>query len=410
MNTLDMPSVEHLSGDNLTTPHLLLLVAVIGLLLLGLVLWVRSRRKEGKAKPYRSTRNLIGLPGISVAKVKFKKPLRKKETKYKPGDGDKRDVQDEEVSLSSSYSTNYETEQTSDQKLKVTMITEKKEDKEYLGKLFFTLKYSFEKSALIVSINKCINLPSRDPEENSSDPYIKLEIIPEKEHKVKTKIVRNTLDPVFDEDFTFYGIHFNRLQILSLHFEVLRSDRFSRDDVIGEVLVELEGLDLRDSSINSLELVRDITPRGSKLASQGGLGELLVSLCHQPGARRMTCVVLKARNLPRMDLSGLSDPYVKIYLHHNGQRIAKKKTHIKKRSLNPVYNESFVFDLPSSEGDISSTQLEFLVLDWDRVTRNEVIGRLSMGGPGCVGSAQHHWEEIQSYPRRQIAMWHKLTA
>lgn len=52
-------------------------------------------------------------------------------------------------------------------KLKVTMITEKKEDKEYLGKLFFTLKYSFEKSALIVSINKCINLPSRDPEENS---------------------------------------------------------------------------------------------------------------------------------------------------------------------------------------------------------------------------------------------------
>ena len=52
-----------------------------------------------------------------MAKVKFKKPLRKKETKYKPGDGDKRDVQDEEVSLSSSYSTNYETEQTSDQKV-----------------------------------------------------------------------------------------------------------------------------------------------------------------------------------------------------------------------------------------------------------------------------------------------------
>ena len=31
------------------------------------------------------------------------------------------------------------------------------------------------------------------------------------------------------------------------------------------------------------------------------------------------------------------DPYVKIYLLVNGQRVAKKKTHVKKRTLNPVY-------------------------------------------------------------------------
>ena len=71
--------------------------------------------------------------------------------------------------------------------------------------------------------------------------------------------------------------------------------------------------------------------------------------------------------------SATADPYVKIYLVHDGQRIAKKKTHIKKRSLNPVFNESFVFDLPDSDGDLSSSQLEFVVLDWDRVTKNEVL-------------------------------------
>lgn len=80
-----------------------------------------------------------------------------------------------------------------------------------------------------------------------------------------------------------------------------------------------------------------------------GRGELLISLCWQPAAARLTVVLLKARNLPRMDVTGLADPYVKIYLLYNGQRIAKKKTHVKKRTLSPVFNESFAFDIPTTE-------------------------------------------------------------
>ena len=37
-----------------------------------------------------------------------------------------------------------------------------------------------------------------------------------------------------------------------------------------------------------------------------GRGELLVSLCYQPQASRLTAVVLKARNIPRMDMTGLA--------------------------------------------------------------------------------------------------------
>lgn len=103
-----------------------------------------------------------------------------------------------------------------------------------------------------------------------------------------------------------------------------------------------------------------------------GRGELLVSLCWQPAANRLTVVVLKARNLPKMDVTGLADPYVKIYLLYNGQRIAKKKTHVKKRTLSPVFNESFVFDIPTTGDGLANVSLEFLLLDWDRVTKNEV--------------------------------------
>merc|ERR1712107_139177 len=217
----------------------------------------------------------------------------------------------------------------------VDLDYEDNEDGGKLGRLFFTVKYSFEKTALIVTINKCSNLPAKDKDNKTSDPYVKLQLLPEKQHKVKTRVVRRTLHPVYDEDFTFYGVHFNQLPILTLHFVVLSFDRYSR-------------------------------------------------------------------NLPKMDITGLSDPYVKIYLMYNGQQISKKRT------LNPVFNESFVFDLPRNESGLGKVQLEFMLLDWDRVTKNEVIGRLELGGDGCEGPELAHWKEIQASPRRQIAEWHKL--
>ena len=63
---------------------------------------------------------------------------------------------------------------------------------------------------------------------------------------------------------------------------------------------------------------------------------------------------------------------MKIYLNYQNVRSVKKKTHIKKRSLNPVFNESFIFDLPSKEGSLDDIQLEVVMCDWDRITKNEV--------------------------------------
>jgi len=281
-----------------------------------------------------------------------------------------------------------------------------------LGQLHFRVRYNSEKTALLVTVVQCVGLPSRGSGTTSSDPYVKLQLLPERQHKVKTRVLRNTQHPVYEEDFTFYGIQFNKIESTTLHFVVLSFDRYSRDDVIGEVLCPMSSVEMPEQDM-TCELSREITPRSIKMRSQGR-GELLVSLCHQPAANRLTVVVLKARNLPKMDITGLSDPYVKIYLICNGQRITKKKTHVKKRTLNPVFNESFVFELPQGSDSLGAVRLEFMLLDWDRVTKNEVIGRLELGSAPPEGgkrlpSAVHHWSEIVTSPRRQIAEWHKLT-
>ncbi|GFQ70369.1 synaptotagmin-4 [Trichonephila clavata] len=243
-----------------------------------------------------------------------------------------------------------------------------------LGQLYFRLKYNAEKLSLQVSIVRCTDLPPKDSNNGSSDPYVKLQLLPEKQHKVKTRVLRKTVDPVYDEDFTFYGINPNQLHATTLHFVVLSFDRYSRDDVIGEVICPLSGVDFKELE-KQLEMTKEITPRNLK----DGIYS---------------------------NLNFISDPYVKIYLLYNNQRIAKKKTHVKKRTTNPVFNESFVFEVPYNEG-LENISLEFLVLDWDRVTKNEVIGRLELG-PRSGGPAQQHWNEVCNAPRRQIAEWHKL--
>lgn len=76
------------------------------------------------------------------------------------------------------------------------------------------------------------------------------------------------------------------------------------------------------------------------------LGDICFSLRYVPTAGKLTVVILEAKNLKKMDVGGLSDPYVKIALMQNGKRLKKKKTSIKKCTLNPYYNESFTFEVP----------------------------------------------------------------
>lgn len=101
------------------------------------------------------------------------------------------------------------------------------------------------------------------------------------------------------------------------------------------------------------------------------------------------------------------DPYVKVNIFYGRKRIAKKKTHVKKCTLNPVFNESFIYDIPPEL--LPEISVEFLVVDFDRTTKNEVLGRLLLGLHSPTPTGASHWREVCESPRRQISKWHNLS-
>lgn len=133
------------------------------------------------------------------------------------------------------------------------------------------------------------------------------------------------------------------------------------------------------------------------LQEKADLGELNFSLCYLPTAGRLTVTIIKASNLKAMDLTGFSgvsglkrvwerraeawspgpegeglcsvpwllctDPYVKASLISEGRRLKKRKTSIKKNTLNPTYNEALVFDVAPES--VENVGLSIAVVDYD---------------------------------------------
>uniref|UniRef100_A0A673MI13 Synaptotagmin-9-like n=1 Tax=Sinocyclocheilus rhinocerous TaxID=307959 RepID=A0A673MI13_9TELE len=266
------------------------------------------------------------------------------------------------------------------------------------GRLHFILKYDCDLEQLIVKIHRAQDLPAKDFS-GTSDPYVKIYLLPDRKTKHQTKVHRKTLNPVFDEVFLF-PVAYADLPTRKLHFSVYDFDRFSRHDIIGQVVVD-NFLDLVDFP-RETKLCRDIQYVSSDNVD---LGDLMFSLCYLPTAGRLTITMIKARNLKAMDITGASDPYVKVSLMCDGRRLKKRKTSTKRNTLNPVYNEAIVFDVPPE--NIDQISLLVAVMDYDRVGHNEVIGVCRVGND-AEGLGREHWNEMLTYPRKPIAHWHPL--
>lgn len=77
---------------------------------------------------------------------------------------------------------------------------------------------------------------------------------------------------------------------------------------------------------------------------------------------------------------------------YKDKRVEKKKTVTMKRNLNPIFNESFAFDIPTEK--LRETTIIITVMDKDKLSRNDVIGKVG----GKAGGVPHAWPA----PRRSV--------
>ncbi|XP_029440909.1 synaptotagmin-5 isoform X2 [Rhinatrema bivittatum] len=340
---------------------------------------------------------VVGLLLLCCCFCICKKCCRKKKKGMKGKDKVKAQINMKEVKdLGKSY---IDKVQPDVEDLDPSLLGEAKEDnqQEKLGKLQYSLDYDFQSSQLVVGIIQATDLPALDMG-GTSDPYVKVFLLPDKKKKYETKVHRKTLNPTFNESFTF-KVPYAELGGKTLVMSVFDFDRFSKHDAIGEARVHMNTVDLA----HVIEEWQDL--QSAEKEEQEKLGDICFSLRYVPTAGKLTVIVLEAKNLKKMDVGGLSDPYVKIHLLQNGKRLKKKKTTIKKNTLNPYYNESFSFEVPFEQ--IQKVQVMLTVLDYDKLGKNEAIGKVFVGC-NATGTELRHWSDMLANPRRPIAQWHTL--
>ncbi|CAI4689726.1 ACH_G0040030.mRNA.1.CDS.1 [Saccharomyces cerevisiae] len=93
--------------------------------------------------------------------------------------------------------------------------------------------------------------------------------------------------------------------------------------------------------------------------------------------------LISGHGLKSADRNGYSDPFVHIYV--NGKKVFK--SNIKKKTLDPVWNEDAKIPILSR----SKNQVIFNVLDWDRAGDNDDLGQASLDVSSLEVGKTYHW-------------------
>ncbi|OCT98447.1 hypothetical protein XELAEV_18010679mg [Xenopus laevis] len=292
-----------------------------------------------------------------------------------------------------------------------------------LGSLDFSLFYDQENNSLQCGIIKAKGLKPMDSN-GLADPYVKLHLLPgaSKANKLRTKTLRNTRNPIWNETLVYHGITDEELQRKTLRISVCDEDKFGHNEFIGETRFSLKKLKPNQKksfnvclervipmkragttgSVRGMALYEDENDRGGDVEERG---KILVSLMYNSQQGGLIVGIVRCVHLAAMDANGYSDPFVKLWLKPDMGKKAKSKTQIKKKTLNPEFNEEFFYDIKHS--DLAKKQLDISVWDYDIGKSNDYIGGCQLG-INAKGERLKHWYECLKNKDKKIERWHVL--
>ncbi|XP_019633690.1 PREDICTED: uncharacterized protein LOC109477091 isoform X1 [Branchiostoma belcheri] len=378
---------------------------------------LKSRRHRPEGRSMSSQLNKEGLGGLSSGDESV--------TAYPVSDA----VSVDEMSVASSTAPDPNWKKKTEDRGYYDVDQPYDEDSQLISKcgvLEVAFAYDAPNRKMTVSIVQARDVPSKD-RGGTGGYQVHMVLLPTKKQRCKTK-VRQGNNPVFKESFRFSRVNQDELPDMGVRFRLYACERMKKERLIGEKLVGFSNLklDQRESMAVTLPLEprsnlsggdsqfslsglsrSDSGSSSQSLTHAGGVPELLVGLAYNATTGRLSVEVIKGSHFRNMAMNRAPDTYVKICLMaSNGQELSRSKTSIRRGQPNPVYKETFIFQVALFQ--LSDVTLMFSVYNKRGMKRKEMIGWFSLGLNNSGEEELNHWQDMRESKGQQVCRWHVL--
>uniref|UniRef100_A0A5F8AAH1 Synaptotagmin 14 n=1 Tax=Macaca mulatta TaxID=9544 RepID=A0A5F8AAH1_MACMU len=306
------------------------------------------------------------------------------------------------------------------------------------GTLDVTFDYDSQEQKLLVTVTAVTDIPTYNRTGGNSW-QVHLVLLPIKKQRAKTSIQRGPC-PVFTETFKFNHVESEMIGNYAVRFRLYGVHRMKKEKIVGEKIFYLTKLNLQgkmslpvilepsynhsgcDSQMSVSEMSCSESTSSCQSLEHGSVPEILIGLLYNATTGRLSAEVIKgshfknlAANRPPNGLfcclkhliGGqvyiIRDTYVKLTLLNSmGQEMSKCKTSIRRGQPNPVYKETFVFQVALFQ--LSDVTLILSVYNKRSMKRKEMIGWISLGLNSSGEEELNHWTEMKESKGQQFPL------
>ncbi|XP_066957649.1 synaptotagmin-14 isoform X2 [Macrobrachium rosenbergii] len=288
--------------------------------------------------------------------------------------------------------------------------------------------YDLPTKTLTVHILQAKDLPSKE-RGGATNTQVRVLLLPGRKQKHKTRI-RPGDNPQFNEAFVFTKVNPEDVQQLGVRLRLYGCERMRREKMVGEVIMPFASINLtlgntfwltlepranlaRSESRSEVCSLTRSDSTGSTHSVHSGVPELLVGLTYNGTTGRLAVEVIKGSHFRNSDdfrnmaNTRAPDTYVKLVLmSSSGQEIAHSKTSVRRGQPNPLFKETFMFQVALFQ--LPDVTLMVSVYTKRSMKRKDMIGWFALGLNSSGEEELAHWNQMRDSKGEQVCRWHVL--
>ncbi|XP_050691442.1 synaptotagmin-14-like isoform X2 [Eriocheir sinensis] len=288
--------------------------------------------------------------------------------------------------------------------------------------------YDLPTRTLTVHILQAKEVPSKE-RGGAANTQVRVLLLPARKQKHKTRI-RPGENPQFNEAFVFTKVNPEEVQQLGVRLRLYGCERMRREKMLGEVIVPFASINLtlgntfwltlepranlaRSESRTEVCSLTRSDSTGSTHSVHSGVPELLLGLTYNGTTGRLAVEVIKGSHFRNSDdfrnsaNTRAPDTYVKLVLmSSSGQEIAHSKTSVRRGQPNPLFKETFMFQVALFQ--LPDVTLMASVYTKRSMKRKDMIGWFALGLNSSGEEELAHWNQMRDSRGEQVCRWHVL--